>query len=348
MSKNKEQEFEYDVCLSFAGEQREFVEDVAAVLKTKGVRVFFDDYEQPQLWGKDLYAHLDEVYQHQARYCVLFASAAYAAKVWTNHERRSAQARALKVKGEYILPARFDDTPIPGLPDTVHYINLKRTTPAKLADLVATKLGNHERRAYLPPVPDKLFARLGIEGDAEAQGHARAQAWGLLQALRRMNDEEREVVLKTLWFGCPEDLPENVHINLDLLRRLTGRSVARLKRILGGLRSLGFTCVIRDSTHEEGHKHDALGHSEMLQLDWVDLHDDSKYPSMLVAREAITGATDGYCEEHGWPFLDRLDFSQLASATATVESPASHAPQKPLAKRQLRARTTGRTVSRKR
>ena len=63
-------------------------------------------------------------------------------KVWTNHERRSAQAPALKDKQEYILPARFDDTPIPGLPDTVHYIDLKRTSPSDFADIARQKLGN--------------------------------------------------------------------------------------------------------------------------------------------------------------------------------------------------------------
>lgn len=326
MAKKVEREFEYDVCLSFAGEQRHFVEEVAGNLKAKGVRVFFDDYEKPQLWGKDLYAHLDEVYQHLARYCVLFTSAEYAAKVWTNHERRSAQARALKAKGEYILPARFDDTPIPGLPDTVHYIDLRRVGSIELAEMVVAKIGAHERRSYLPPVPDKLFTRLGIENDSQAQAHAHAHAWGLLQALRRMTSEERHVVLKAFWFGCPADLPDNIHIDLDLLRRLTGKSIARLKRILGNLRSLGFTCIVRDSTHDEEHKHDALGRSEMVELTWTNLNNDCDYPPMLVAREVVTGATDGYCEEHGWPFLDRLDFSQLASVTATVEEASQHKP----------------------
>ena len=31
----------------------------------------------------------------------------------------------------------------------------------------------------------------------------------------------------------------------------------------------------------------------------------------------ILVATENYCEEHGTEFLKRLDFSQLASATAT-------------------------------
>ena len=138
-----ENDFEYDVCLSFAGEQRDYVEQVARELTSRGVRVFFDDYEKAELWGKDLHSHLDDIYQHLCRYCILFASKEYADKVWTSHERRSAQARALKEKQEYILPARFHDTPIPGLPDTVHYIDLRRTSPSELADLGLRKLNHY-------------------------------------------------------------------------------------------------------------------------------------------------------------------------------------------------------------
>jgi hypothetical protein len=73
------------------------------------------------------------VYRKLARYCVLFASADYARKVWTNHERRSAQARALRERSEYVLPARFDDTEIPGLSSTVGYIDLRRSRIAVIS-----------------------------------------------------------------------------------------------------------------------------------------------------------------------------------------------------------------------
>jgi TIR domain len=314
-------EFEYDFCLSFAGEQRAYVEEVASELKSRGIRVFFDDYEKAELWGKDLYAHLDEVYQHLGRYCILFASADYARKVWTSHERRSAQARALKEKQEYILPARFDDTPIPGLPDTVHYVDLRNTTPRQLADLAVVKLGRQVRHNYFPPVPDRLFERLGIQDVEEAREHAYSQAWGFFHALRRMTREEREVVLTLLRFGCPVDLPANIHINVDLLRRLTGKPVARLKRILGGIQSLGFACSVRDSTEEEAQLHgETLGNSYMFELNWIDLSDNSGYPALIVAYEMVLVATANYCEEHGKEFLERLDFSQLASATVSEES----------------------------
>ena len=74
MPKKKATSFEYDVCLSFAGEDRIYVRLVADILKSKGVRVFYDEYEQIDMWGKDLYVHLNDIYQNAAKYCVLFAS----------------------------------------------------------------------------------------------------------------------------------------------------------------------------------------------------------------------------------------------------------------------------------
>ncbi len=132
--------FDYDVCLSFAGEDRDYVREVADALQAKGVRVFFDEYEAVNLWGKDLYEHLDEVYRRSARYCILFISSAYANKVWTSHERKSAQARALREGIEYILPARFDDTEIPGLRNTVGYVDLRGLSAVDFARMVAKKI----------------------------------------------------------------------------------------------------------------------------------------------------------------------------------------------------------------
>jgi hypothetical protein len=114
--------FDYDVAISFAGEQRKVAEAIADCLKKNEVKVFYDGYEKADLWGKDLYEHLSAVYQKKARYCLMLVSAAYAAKVWPTHEGRNAQARALSQNTEYILPVRFDLTEIPGLLNTVGYL----------------------------------------------------------------------------------------------------------------------------------------------------------------------------------------------------------------------------------
>lgn len=49
---------EYDVALSFAGEDRDYAGQVAEQLVELGVTVFYDRFEQVNLWGKDLAEHL--------------------------------------------------------------------------------------------------------------------------------------------------------------------------------------------------------------------------------------------------------------------------------------------------
>ena len=131
----------YEVVLSFAGEDREYVEAVAKYLKNSNIKVFYDKYEEVTLWGKDLSEHLDKVYRGSARYCVMFISKNYADKVWSSHERQSALAKAIEEKEEYILPARFDDTQIPGIRPTIGYVDLSKKTPEQLGKMVLQKLG---------------------------------------------------------------------------------------------------------------------------------------------------------------------------------------------------------------
>jgi len=131
----------YEVVLSFAGEDRDYVERVAEILRANEVSLFYDDYEEASLWGKNLVEHLQKVYSGSARYCVMFISKHYADKVWPTHERRSAFEKAIESKEEYILPARFDHTEIPGLHKTMGYVDLQKKTPHQLAALILSKLG---------------------------------------------------------------------------------------------------------------------------------------------------------------------------------------------------------------
>ncbi|HWY54265.1 MAG TPA: TIR domain-containing protein [Terriglobales bacterium] len=139
---------EYEVVLSFAGEDRAYVERVAEILKASQVSLFYDNYEEAGLWGKDLVEHLHKVYGGSARFCVMFISKNYADKVWPTHERRSAFEKAIESKEEYILPARFDDTSIPGLRKTIGYVDLRNKSPEQLAALILEKLG---RPQFGPP-----------------------------------------------------------------------------------------------------------------------------------------------------------------------------------------------------
>ena len=328
-----EQNFEYDVGLSFAGEQRSYVQHVAQELKARGIRVFYDDYETDKLWGKDLYAHLSEVYQYGCAFCVVFVSKEYAAKVWPTAELRSAQARAINEKGEYILPARFDDTAIPGLLDTVKYIDLRTTEPEELIALVVSKVGKQPRHNYLPPDLDRLYVRLGVSDDQVARSFVDSRAVSFFGALSRMTPDERDTVTALIQFACALRGPNDVHIDADYLSRITGKPVPRLRGLLGGIGSLGFSCSFLEGSHDgEDMPGELLGQRFFFHLKWIDLsaHEeftieeierfDEHLPELIVATEMIECATEDYCEHCGRQFLERLDFSQLAEATATTEA----------------------------
>ena len=143
-------QFEFDIALSFAGEDRDKVEAYASALKSKGLRVFLDSDQQAELWGADLYVKLDQIYRTQALFCVMFLSKHYAMKRWANHERKSAQARAFKENKEYILPVRLDDTEIPGIAETVGYIDLRQTTIEDLVSLTLRKVKQEKQKMERP------------------------------------------------------------------------------------------------------------------------------------------------------------------------------------------------------
>ena len=141
----------WDVALSFAGAQRDYVGQVAEALKAQGVRCFYDADEQVRLWGTYLAEELPEIYARESAVVVVFVSADYAGRDWTRLELRAAFSRAVVEAGVYVLPARFDDSELPGLLSDVVAVDLRRCTAGEFADLVVEKLVDLGIRPPLPP-----------------------------------------------------------------------------------------------------------------------------------------------------------------------------------------------------
>lgn len=139
---------EYDVAFSFAGAQRDYVEKTKSELSKYKVSVFYDYDNVVDLWGKNLYLFLSEIFSKKARYCVIFISKEYAERPWTNHEFQFVSERAFEEYGkpkmqEYILPVIFDETKIPGLLTSIGYIDAREIQPGKLAEYIAKKVGKY-------------------------------------------------------------------------------------------------------------------------------------------------------------------------------------------------------------
>ena len=130
----------WDVALSFAEAQRDYVEQVARALIARGLRCFYDADEQIDLWGRYLTEELPAIYGERAAVVVVFVSAEYAARDWTRLERRAALNRAVRERREYVLPVRFDATPLSGLLSDMVAVDLGTRTPRQLAAMIADKL----------------------------------------------------------------------------------------------------------------------------------------------------------------------------------------------------------------
>lgn len=175
MKQTTRNSYRFDIALSFAGEDRTFVERVADYLSAFHVRLFYDEWERHKLLGEDLYTYLADLYERRARYCAMFISRHYVRKAWPSHERRFAQARAFLSRRAYILPIRLDHTACPGIPHTVGYINAATADPAEVAVILLRRLG---RELYRGDADEIMLLRLMKwqvfwSGDVQARGSVR-------------------------------------------------------------------------------------------------------------------------------------------------------------------------------
>jgi TIR domain len=136
-------EYKYDVAVSFAGEQRPFVEAVVRATNLPPDRVFYDEDFTAELWGEDLVELFTRLYSKEARYVVMFISREYARKEWARVERRAALARRMRSQAAYILPVRCDTTELEevnGLLNTIGYLDGQKLGPHGIADFLNKKL----------------------------------------------------------------------------------------------------------------------------------------------------------------------------------------------------------------
>ena len=132
--------FDYDVALSFAGEDRSVARQIASGLEARGVRFFMDEFERTLLWGKDLSDGLRSRYGERTRYVVILVSKHYAVKDWTDFEFTVAKKEAGRRTREFILPVRLDDTPLPGLRSAIAYLSLTEYGVDGIVEEIVRKL----------------------------------------------------------------------------------------------------------------------------------------------------------------------------------------------------------------
>lgn len=196
------QEYDYDVAFSFAGEDRRIVESLAGRLKQQNVSVFYDRDKQAEMWGENLQEYLTDIYLKQARFCIMFISEAYAEKMWTRHERRTAMARAIEQKRAYILPIRLDRTELEGLLPSVAYITFSDHTQDEIVGMILEKLdsGRDEPRRSAIATPSFNIAMPKVkktfnqrEKDVFARAAFETISLYFVQGLKQLQEHDADV-----------------------------------------------------------------------------------------------------------------------------------------------------------
>ena len=136
----KESKFEYDIAISFAGENRDIAKHLAEKLRAKEVRVFYDEFYKSKLWGKELTEYFRDIYGPETRFVVVLISEYYPVKDWTGFEFSIMRKEAERRKTEFILPIRLDDTKIEKIKEDVAYLDFQKEGIDGIVDCLLEKL----------------------------------------------------------------------------------------------------------------------------------------------------------------------------------------------------------------
>ena len=136
----------FGVALSFPGEHRDFVRQVADALAEQLTRdrVFYDDWYEAELFGAGGDLKLQSMYE-QADLIVPFFSQNYD-KSWCSMEWETIRGILLKRRKEdAVIPVHLDDTDVRGWPAVNFGIRLRGRTPQEIADIILQALATRAK-----------------------------------------------------------------------------------------------------------------------------------------------------------------------------------------------------------
>lgn len=121
-------DYEWDVALSFAGENRELARCIANNLEILDARVFFDEYFEANFLGRTWSTEFKKIFADTSRLVVCLLDTHHKEKIWPTFERECFQPR---VPDGDVIPIFLDDTPFVGIPSDLVGIRFQWDRDAK-------------------------------------------------------------------------------------------------------------------------------------------------------------------------------------------------------------------------
>lgn len=136
----------FKVALSFPGEKREFIKEVAEHLSFAlgKEKVFYDDYYIDELARPNLDVYLMNIYKDQSELVAFFLCEDYTKKEWCGLEWRAVRDMIKHKQDDDLMPFRFDQFPVEGSLSIDGYADVKNKSAKDTSELILKRLRRNE------------------------------------------------------------------------------------------------------------------------------------------------------------------------------------------------------------
>jgi hypothetical protein len=148
--------YKYDIAISYASEQSQYVQNVVKALQEQSLTVFADYLEPHRFLGELLPEELRKIYHDESKHVLLFLSYEYIKKKYTQYEGRIVCERLLD--GDKFFLIKIDDVTLPWLNSAIGYISMEYT-PQMIAQMIKKKITT-KRDIYITSLYNSIIAAI--------------------------------------------------------------------------------------------------------------------------------------------------------------------------------------------
>ncbi len=114
--REQNEDFEFEVALSFAGTNRELAQFISESLTMLDVSNFYDEMFEANFLGKAWSEQFKGIFSKKSKYVVTLLDSHHLKKIWPTFER---EHFAPRIADESVIPIFLDDTKFPGIPSDI-------------------------------------------------------------------------------------------------------------------------------------------------------------------------------------------------------------------------------------
>ena len=120
----------YDLALSYASEQKDYVSSVYKLLKLKGLSVYFASAYQEELTGIDMTEEFYSIFHDQCLFIAAFVSNDYLQKKRPMAEAAIGQMRSREERRNCLIPVYWGDARLPDFDPEINFLSADK--PAEM------------------------------------------------------------------------------------------------------------------------------------------------------------------------------------------------------------------------